>query len=196
MPKQCDVPLTVSRPQLLCCGSDKAFRQFVHGLLAFTARLQGVRNGLAELIGLTGTQYTILISIAHLERDGDVNVSALAEHLHISAALATIEVGHLAKKGLISKKTSNRDRRRVCLAVTAEGKRRLTELAPTQMQANDLLFDPLTKGDLQRILELTGQLIEGGNAATALIDYAIAQRKSEKIPGGLGARSTSRSLSW
>jgi DNA-binding MarR family transcriptional regulator len=174
------VPLTVGRPSLLRNGSDRAFRQFVHRLLAFTARLQGVRNGLAELIGLSGMQYTILISIAHLEQESDVNISTLSEHLHISGAFATIETGQLVRKGLVKKRVSNLDRRRVCLSVTQDGRMLLTELAGTQSRANDLIFASLKKQDLERILELLGHLIEGGDAAAAFLDLAAAQRKSAK----------------
>lgn len=174
------LPLTVGRPDLLHRGSDGAFRQFVHGLLAFTARLQGVRNSLAELIGLSGTQYTILISIAHLEQESDINISTLSDHLHISGAFATIETGHLVRKGLVKKRVSNLDRRRVCLRVTQEGRMLLTELAGTQSRANDLLFASLRKRDLERILELLDPLIEGGDAAAAFLDLAAAQRKTAK----------------
>ena len=56
-------PLTVSRPELLANGTDDGpFRAYLHGMLAFAARLEGVRDRFAALLGLTGIQYTILIS--------------------------------------------------------------------------------------------------------------------------------------
>ncbi len=95
--------LTVSRPELLTNGSDRQFRSFVHGMLAFAARLEGVRSRFAAQLGLTGIQYTILISIRHLQGDGEVTVGAVADHLHLSGAFVTIETGKLLRMGLITK---------------------------------------------------------------------------------------------
>ena len=165
---------TVNREALLRDGHDAAFRSFVHGLLAFTERLEATRSGLGELVGLTGPQYTILISIAHLEEAGDVSVSTVADHLHYSGAFVTLEVGRLVKKGLVSKCPSTRDRRRVRLTVTEAGRALLAELAPTQARVNDTLFSALDARDLDRILALLPGLIEGGDAATAQVSYEIA----------------------
>src|SRR5258707_4462608 len=68
--------LTVSRPALLVDGSDRSFRQLVHDMLAFSARIQEVRGRLGSVIGLSGTQYTVLIAIAHLRlQNEEVGVS-------------------------------------------------------------------------------------------------------------------------
>src|SRR5690242_18239293 len=91
-------PLTVSRPELLPGGTDAEFRVLVHGLLAFSSRLESVRAGLARCIGLTPIQYTILISVAHLETSGGVSVKQLAGHLQLSGAFITIETGKLLKQ--------------------------------------------------------------------------------------------------
>lgn len=171
---------TVGRDALLRDGSDAAFRGFVHGLLAFTARLEATRNGLGELVGLSGPQYTILISIAQLEEAGDVNVSTVAEHLHYSGAFVTLEVGRLVKEGLVAKRPSTEDRRRVRLSVTTAGHELLAGLAPTQSRVNDVLFSALSARDLDRILALLPGLVEGGDAATSLISYELAARGREK----------------
>src|SRR5712671_3626088 len=111
-------PLTVSRSELMIDGSDREFRSFVHGMLAFSARLEAVRSGFAAIIGLTGIQYTILISVNHLEQRGGVNiqrgevsVGMIAGHLHVSGAFVTIETGKLLKAGLLTKRPDPKDRR-------------------------------------------------------------------------------------
>src|ERR1700677_4529378 len=78
------LPLTVSRRELLDDGTDRDFRRMVHNIFAFTARHEAIRDGHARQIGLAGIEYTILISIGHLGLDGDVNVNvkAVADHLH------------------------------------------------------------------------------------------------------------------
>src|SRR5580704_9917311 len=93
-------PLTVSLSDLVPGGSDNTFRTLVHGLLALGARLESVRSGFGTLIGLSGIQYTILISIGHLEIDSNVSVTRVARHLSLSGAFVTVETGKLIKARL------------------------------------------------------------------------------------------------
>jgi MarR family transcriptional regulator, organic hydroperoxide resistance regulator len=172
-------PLTVTRPALLRGGGDRAFRDFVHDLLAFTARLQAIRDGFGAFVGLTGPQYTILISVAHLETQGDVYVGTVAEHLHYSGAYVTIETGRLAGLGLISKRPSGGDRRRVCLAVTAAGRGLLSALAAEPARVNDILFGPLEAADFARMRTLLPALVESAEAAQARLGEAIRRERPE-----------------
>jgi len=163
--------LTVSRPELLAAGSDSEFRAFVNGMLAFAARLEGVRNGFAALLGLTGIQYTILISISHLHTDGDVTVGAIAGHLHLSGAFVTTETGKLLRLGLITKVQDLNDRRRVFLGVTSRGRELLSNLAPVQVAVNDVLFDFLNAEQFRALVPRIDRMVACGDRALALLDY-------------------------
>jgi DNA-binding MarR family transcriptional regulator len=164
-------PITVSRQELLINGSDRDFRALVHGMLAFSARLEAVRSGFASILGLTGIQYTILISVSHLERAGEVSVTMIAAHLHISGAFVTIETGKLLKLGLLTKRPDPKDRRRVCLGVTKKGADLLHRLAPTQAQVNDLLFEFLDAAQFRQLRGLVDRMTECGDRAVALLEY-------------------------
>jgi DNA-binding MarR family transcriptional regulator len=164
-------PLTVSRPELLANGSDGQFRAFVHGMLAFAARLEAVRDGFAGLLGLTGIQYTILISISHLHTDGDVTVGAVADHLHLSGAFVTNETGKLFRLGLITKVQDLNDRRRVSLGVTSLGRVLLSNLAPVQVPVNDVLFDFLSAQQFRALGPMTDRIVACGDRALSLLDY-------------------------
>jgi DNA-binding MarR family transcriptional regulator len=170
------IPLTVSRPDLLIDGTDSEFRQLVHRLLAFSARLETCRSGFGALLELTGVQYTTLISIAHLEGDhlngeGGVGVKTVADHLGLSGSFLTIVSGQLAKRGLVEKNTNPQDRRRVHLRVTQKGRELLEGLAPIQRDVNDLLFQPLDSKRFRALNEIFGDLIKAADEATALIGY-------------------------
>jgi DNA-binding MarR family transcriptional regulator len=178
--------LTVSRKALLDrAGTDQSFRQLVHDLLAFSARLQEVRNGLARQIGLGGAAYSILISIAHLEEcQPSVGVACIAEHLHLSGAFVTIEVGKLVAQGLVTKQTHLSDRRRVMLSVTPAGHERLDALAPFQTEVNDTLFESLDRESFATLRKLIPQLVAGTDRSLALLQFmagsepaAAGQRK-------------------
>jgi DNA-binding MarR family transcriptional regulator len=169
--------LTVSKPELLVDGADREFRQLVHDTLAFAARIQEIRARLGRCIGLSGTQYTVLISIAHLERrEGGVGVNLIADHLHLSGAFVTIEVNKLVAGGLVRKRTNPGDRRRVLLNTTPKAISLLNKLATVQRPVNDTLFDCLTVEDFKRLRGIVAGLVDCGDRALGLIDYLAADR--------------------
>src|SRR5262245_46100608 len=172
------LPLTTSRPELLSGGRDRQFRHLIHALFGFAAHHERIRSGHAKVIGLAGIEYTVLISIAHLSQDGDVNVKTVADHLYLTGAFITAITGRLLARGLIEKKTDTGDRRRVTLTVSANGRTALERLAPIQRQINDVEFGALTREEFTLLGSILDRLIEGGERAVALQSYLSAQRET------------------
>jgi len=164
-------PLTISRPELLVNGSDRTFRNLVDDIFALAERHQAVRDGHAAYIGLSGTEYSVLVALRHLQDDGELGVSRLAEHLRVSGSFATTMVGKLMGRGLVTKHADPADARRVILQVTREGHDLLAKLAPVQRRINDIQFGSLSAADFRRILELLERLIASSEQAAALQRY-------------------------
>lgn len=160
---------TVTRPELLVEGRDDAFRAFVHAALAFSSRLTAVRDGFGRRIGLTGPQYTILVSIDHLQDRGDVNVKTVAEHLSLSGTFVTTEVNKLVGAGLVRKVRDTNDYRRVLLMTTPEGRRRLIALSDVQQPVNDLHFGSLTAADFTALRRLMPLMVADTDRALDLL---------------------------
>ena len=171
-------PLTVSRDELLVNGTDQAFRQLVHDIFAFNARHEAIRAGHARRIGLAGIEYTILISVARLSRDGDVNVKTLADHLHVSTGFVTNVTRKLQTLGLVQKTTDAADRRRTVLTVTRKGRDSLAELAPFQRQVNDVEFGSLTADDFRQFSRIVSALVDSSEQAVNLQRYLEGAGKS------------------
>jgi DNA-binding MarR family transcriptional regulator len=174
-PKQAshlDLPLSVSSEALLANGSDIEFRELVHDMLAFGSIVQDVRNRLGALIGLSGTQYTILMAIARLsDRFINLGVNELARHLHLSGAFVTIEVNNLVHEGVVSKISNPDDRRRVVLSLTVEGQTKLNLLGQVQQPANDSLFGDLSRTEFLALRKIMGKLAGTGPSTLALINF-------------------------
>ena len=170
-PERPPAPLTASRPELIPGGSDTELRALVHGLLAFSSRLESIRAGLARCIGLTPIQYTTLISVAHLETAGGVSVNQLATHLQLSGAFITIETGKLLKQNLLTKQPDPADRRRVCLNTTPKARHLLATLAPTQVAVNDQLFEFLDAASFRRLRAMVDSMNSCANRALSRLSY-------------------------
>lgn len=169
------LPLTTSRPELLVGGRDRQFRHLIHALFGFAAHHERIRAGHAKVIGLAGVEYTVLISIAHLSQDGDVNVKTVADHLYLSGAFITAVAGRLLKLDLIGKETDPGDRRRVTLTVSARGRAALEKLAPIQRKVNDVEFGSLSREEFEQLTGIVERLIESGSKAVALQNYLLAE---------------------
>jgi DNA-binding MarR family transcriptional regulator len=169
-------PLTVSRPELLVDGSDDAFRDFIHDFLAFSERVMAVREGFGALVGLTGIQYTVLVSIAHLKARGPVSINMIARHLHFSGAFITTVTNGLEKAGLVVKNRDDRDRRRLSLSTTTEADRLLEELAPVQREVNDLLFRDLSRTQFRELQKNMEAFVASGDQAIRLLEYFRARK--------------------
>lgn len=186
-------PLTVSRQELLIRGSDLPFRQFVHDTLAFAARIQSVRNALGSVIGLSGTQYTILIAIAREQHKTGVGINHVAEQLHFSPAFVTIEVNKLVAKRLIVKKENAEDRRRVILTTTPKAEELLRNLTVVQRPVNDLLFEQLDAEDFERLRLKMSQMVDSADRALRLFEFLSQKDRAPSQPksGRLSRRAAS-----
>jgi len=162
---------TATRSELIVDGSDSEFRKLVHDLLAFSSRIEAIRNRFGERIGLTGRQYTILITIAHLQGGEGTGITAVAMHLHLSGAFVTTEVNRLIALRLVEKELDAEDRRRVRLSVSAGGFARLDELAQYQSQVNNALFECLSRTDFQTMRRLFSDLVDCADKAQILQAY-------------------------
>ena len=169
-------PATVARAELLIDDTDETFRHFIHGWLAFSERVIAVRDGFGELIGLSGIQYSVLVSIAHLQEREKVSVSGVAAHLHFSGAFITTVTNQLERLGLVRKTRSEEDRRRIDLVTTPKADQLLERLAPMQQQVNDELFAPLSRAQFVELAERMDALVAAGDKAVGLLGYLRAAR--------------------
>ena len=149
----------------------------MHETLAFASRIQAVRNALGNAIGLSGTQYTILIAIARENEKNVIGVNEVARHLHLSAAFVTIEVAKLVSSKLIAKKQNPRDRRRVILTTTVKAERLLQNLTAVQRPVNDMLFETLTAADFDLFRHKMVELVESADRSLKLFTVPSMHEK-------------------
>jgi len=162
------VPLTISRDDLLVDGGDQVFRKMVHAFFAFNARHESIRDGHARRIGLAGTEYTILISIAHLGQEAPVNVKTIAEHLHVTTGFITNTTRKLQSRGLVRKTQDTADKRKTNLTVTPKAIALLEELAPFQRPVNDAEFGSLSRAEFLQLSETIQRLVRSSEDAARL----------------------------
>jgi DNA-binding MarR family transcriptional regulator len=162
--------LTVSRPALVINGSDEVFRDFINELVALCSRLLAVRKEIGGLVGLPYSQFSILVSIAHLSQKGDVTVSDIASELALSNTFVTTETGKMQKLGLLHKISAESDRRKTHLSLTETAYDLLLAATPIQAAANDVLFAHLAREDFLAIAAQLPVWIANANRSLLVLD--------------------------
>lgn len=170
---------TVTRPELLVNGSDSDFRTLIHRLMSFARCISSIRDGFGALGGISGVQYEILMRVSRLAGEDGVTVGDLSAVMRQSGAFTTIETGKLVEKGLLEKSPDLRDRRKVRLRLTEEGRKTLTALTPIQRQINDTLFASIKSNELQTLSGIVRDLLPCADQASNLIEFMIKRGQSQ-----------------
>jgi DNA-binding MarR family transcriptional regulator len=167
-------PLSVSHRALLLHGKDEAFRDLIYSMVLSFGRLLSCREAFGREIGLTGSQYTVLIGVAHRQGSQGVSIRALAEHVLLASTHVTTEVGRLIRKGLLQKRPNRDDRRSVLVSLSPRGQRVLEGLAPFLRQINDTLFQDIGRAEFDSL----GQILQRFTRNTEAAMQQIAPRQS------------------
>jgi len=154
-------PLTVTRRALLVRGSDVDFRRLIYRLLLVEERLRRARDFLGKRAGLTGPQYTMLITVAYLQGETGIAVRSLARNLRVTSAFITAESRRLLELGLLTKRTNPHDSRSILLSVTAAGRRRIEKLVPELRTINNAFFAQVSARSFRDAMQFLEQLIAG-----------------------------------
>jgi len=180
-------PLTVGRDELLVNGSDREFRRLVNALFPLLALHTSVRNGYAELLGLTGPAYSILLCIRTLNDNGPVNVRTIADQLRFSGSFITAETNGLERKGFVKKRRSVEDKRVVTVSLTPRAIALLDSIAPLRRQVNDVQFGSLTQKEFRMLVPLVERLVQSGERALALLEYLKEHPSASRDSNGVSA---------
>lgn len=135
--------------------------------------MQAIPDGIGDIVGLTGPQYSIVMTIAQLAGERGVSVKDVAAHLHVSPSFVTAETGKLIRDGALEKRRDDQDRRRVCLRLTSAGQNAVRHLTPELRRVNDVLFCALDADDFERLRKLVAKLVPHAGAAVALLDPVL-----------------------
>jgi DNA-binding MarR family transcriptional regulator len=152
-------PLTVSLAPLLTRGRDHRFRSMVDGLVQFAGQIQNVREVLSRAMGVTQPQYRMLMIIAHDEGDSGITVGEMAKKMDVSPSFVVVETNKLLGDGLIYKKVSTVDRRRINLQLTDKAIALVTKIGLLQRNVNDVLFGRLDRHEFEALISTVEKLV-------------------------------------
>jgi len=171
-------PLTITLESLLTEGTDAGFRSTVYLMNMVLSRLQTCRETFGRTLGLTATQFAVLLGVAHQQKQDGISVRALAEHISIAPSHVTTEVRRLVDMGLLNKDQSSDDGRSVLVTLTKLGQQRVAEVSPLLRKVNDHLFAGVSARDFEVFTRCLATV--AGNS-----ELAVAELKRFRMQAGV-----------
>jgi DNA-binding MarR family transcriptional regulator len=160
-------------------GSDAVFRELINDLLIMSKQVQGLRAALAKQLHVSEPQYRVLLTVAKLQGDAGVSVTAVAKQLRVTGAFVTVEGGKLVTYGFLQKQEDVTDRRSVLLSLTPQGNTALAAFATRAQAVNDELFRGLTPDEFLSLTKMVSRLVANGERAE-LVARALASGESDR----------------
>jgi MarR family transcriptional regulator, organic hydroperoxide resistance regulator len=171
------LPLSISRPALLIDGADREFRRLIYRMIITESRLVDIRKAIAQRVGVTGTQYTMLMAILHLQGDQGISVGDLADYLEVTGPHITGEIRKLVAKGFVRKTANPQDRRGVLLQLSTEGRGRLLSAFDFIRNVNDVLFDGVSGEEFKALTKFNQKFMRNTSLALDWIERMSLQEK-------------------
>ncbi len=133
-------PRTISRRDYLRSGGDEWFREAIYAAVQALGRLLACREAFGRTLGLTASQFAVLMGTAYRQKSQGVRIRDLARHVSLAPTHVTTEVGRLIRKGYLTKQANSLDRRSVLVSLSRRGERAVAAVAPLVRRTNDFLF--------------------------------------------------------
>jgi DNA-binding MarR family transcriptional regulator len=148
-------------------SSDPAFSlgpsgDFLRGLWELNHHLERASRRTEALHGVTGQQRLMIRCVGKYP---GMTSSQLAAHFHLDPGTVSIALNRLEQKGLLERRRSAQDRRRVTLGLTALGRKVDGEVTGITELAVKKLLSSTSDGDVettQRVLATLTSLIGAG----------------------------------
>ena len=171
-------PTTVTLPPMLRSGSDVAFRETLYLMVLSFGRLHSCREAFGRALGLTGSQFIVLIGAAYRQGREGVSIRALADHTQLASTHVTTEVGRLIGKGLLIKQANTRDRRGVLVRLSPKGETAIHAVNPLLRRVNDRLFQNVSREEFAVVSRFLARFALNGEDALAEIRRTERERSA------------------
>ncbi|WP_409410913.1 MarR family winged helix-turn-helix transcriptional regulator [Bradyrhizobium sp. sBnM-33] len=121
-------------------GIQEVIRRFVWEIRSINLCLEGLRQFQANVLGITGPQWMILMALADLDRENGVPVNVVSQLMHVDPSFVTTQSKLLEKKGFLRRKPSTSDARVVQMSLTDKTYKHLASVAAQQEALDEFVF--------------------------------------------------------
>jgi DNA-binding MarR family transcriptional regulator len=99
-------------------------------------------------------------ALRFLQEKGDLNMADFAKLLNVTKPSATCLVNNMVKKGLITRKYSLKDRRKISIGLTKKGEEALKEMKEEMISEMRKIFCGVSEDEIEKYLDTQEKLIQ------------------------------------
>jgi DNA-binding MarR family transcriptional regulator len=158
-------------------------REVIDAIRRIVQALRESSHQAESRVGLSGAQLFILRTVA--EAPG-LSLNELADRTRTHQSSVSVVVTHLASKGLVEKRTADRDGRRVAIRVSARGRQRLDRAPQTAQERLIASVDGLPGSERARLARSLERLVRG---------MALPRKRPAMFFEGAAPRAAARRVS-
>ncbi|AMG85012.1 MULTISPECIES: MarR family winged helix-turn-helix transcriptional regulator [Microbacterium] len=126
---------------------------------------QVLDRALKDEVGLNHARYAILVTLAGQGEEA-VTMTELARIAGLSRSRLSHALDSLEERGWVERTSCSTDKRTLSATLTPAGREMLRAAAPVHVaQIRELILDPLSAEDRQRLQDILGALLPGVTAA-------------------------------
>ncbi|NYE23381.1 MarR family winged helix-turn-helix transcriptional regulator [Pigmentiphaga litoralis] len=170
-PRSYRPPSTTSREEFFSGGTDKAFRESIYNIVRGLDGLMSCREVFSKVLGLTGSQFAVLMGVAHKENEEGVTIRELSDHIRLAAPHVTTEVGRMIRAKLLVKRPNEADGRSVLVSLSPTGQAEVDRIAPLVRKVNDQLFQGIAADELATVTRAMKMLVLNSQRVLAEVHY-------------------------
>jgi DNA-binding MarR family transcriptional regulator len=102
------------------------------------------------------SQMGVLFVVSH---GTSVTIKDVSQRFAMTSSAATQMVNALVKNGFLARKEDTHDRRKICLLLTAKGKKVIEQAKKYRMKKMTEMFEPLTDSELNHLLHIQEKIV-------------------------------------
>ena len=133
------------------------------GIIARLGRVRGYLDveldHLFEQYGLSGPDFSVLVTLARLNEPGGVPQRRLMDELHLTSGTISVRIDRLANQNLVLRGADSRDKRNTRISMTREGRALFERVAPAHLENERRLLSSLSPAEADLLAALLRKLL-------------------------------------
>lgn len=155
--------------------NDKLIRELTWDLVAINVHLEDIRRIWAEVLGVNGPQWLILMAISDLDEGRGVSVGEVSAKIHVHSTYISAQTKGLEKSGFLNRTASPVDARIVVMSLTDKARKEIAKLSARRNELNEFMFADIGNRTLEEITKTLKLIRRRSEKAALQLDLDSSQ---------------------
>ncbi len=153
----------------------EAMTDFMWNVVEIHSQLEDIHTSWAKLLGITESQWLILMAIAALDEGRGVAGIDIANKLRVHAAFVTNQTKNLEKGGFLSRRPATNDARFVLMSLTAKATTGIEKMSKRKLALNSTMFNDFDDKSLAELNIALATVAKNARLAARLLAIDVSQ---------------------